>query len=258
MSKSERAMTVRHFDQITIKVAESAIKERDEAINEAAGVVKVSNEFNAGIATRARKRLYDLKKSMESARKLAKAPVLEFGRTIDSTAKEFSSDLDRELERIDRLISEYWQRVADEKAAKERAAREAAEKAEAEARRLAAEAEKAEQPTEEGNGERRETSSFATIVKTTQAVTLAADARAEAKELEKAKPSEAIAGSGMTVVSRKDFEVVDLAELAAKHPDLVTITVKRQAVLFAIKDGREISGIRVFETNKPRATGGGR
>lgn len=266
MSESNsNPIAVRNFDQISIRVSEEALVDRTAALESSQRVLKVQDEFGAKIATRVRKTLYDLNKLMESSRKKAKAPVLDLGKAIDSTAAEFSAEIKREIARIDQLVASYWDRVNAEKEAAARAAREAAESAEKEARRLKAEAEEKFQREERARLEAAETgkaipepqepeASFASAYQTQTAMTAAADAQAAAREIEKTKPSEALQGSGMTVVKKLDFEVVDMQELASKHPDLVTITVKRQNVLFALKEGLEIAGIRSFEVSSTRAT----
>lgn len=266
MSESKpNPIAVRNFDQISIRVSDDALADRTEALESSQRVLKVQDEFGAKIATRVRKTLYDLARLMESSRKKAKAPVLDLGKAIDSTAAEFSADIKREIARIDKLIAAYWDRVNAEKEAAARAAREAAEAAEKEARRLKAEAEEKFQREERSRLAAAEsgqtvqepqepTTSFASAYQTKTAMMAAADAEAKAREIEKSKPSEALQGSGMTVVKKLDFEVVDLQELASKHPDLVTISVKRQNVLFALKEGREIAGIRTFEASSTRAT----
>lgn len=266
MSESKpNPIAVRNFDQISIRVSDDALEDRTAALESSHRVLKVQDEFGARIATNVRKTLYDLNKLMETSRKKAKAPVLDLGKAIDSTAAEFSIEIKREITRIDQLIASYWDRVNAKKEAAARAAREAAEAAEKEARRLKAEAEAKFQREERARLAAEEagqtvpepqepTASFSAAYQTRTAMTAAADAEAKAREIEKSKPSEALQGSGMTIVKKLDFEVVDLAELAAKHPDLVTITVKRQSILFALKEGREISGIRTFQVSSTRAT----
>jgi aspartate carbamoyltransferase catalytic subunit len=44
-----------------------------------------------------------------------------------------------------------------------------------------------------------------------------------------------------------NFEVVDMAALAAARPDLVKIEIRRRETLAAIKDGKAIAGLRLFE-----------
>src|SRR5690606_28356344 len=124
-----------------------AIAERDRLLVLARRGKTIADAASAQRAAEVLKAIKGFTRGIESARKDAKAPVLELGQRLDATAKELTADLEAEATRISRLVGE-WQaeqnRIAEEARRKaweeeQRIRREAEARERAEQERLAAE-----------------------------------------------------------------------------------------------------------------------
>lgn len=101
------ALIVRDDSNLTASFTEAANKLKQEALEAAALIGKVSNADEQALAVNAQRALTEILNTAEKARKACKEPVLEFGRRIDLTAKTFVSDLMDEQTRIAALIGSF-------------------------------------------------------------------------------------------------------------------------------------------------------
>lgn len=203
-----------------------------------------------------------LLKEVESGRKEVKAPVLDVGRKIDTTAEEFSAPLavaQKALQTVLTKDADEQARIAREAEAKRQAelrrqqeeerARQAeldrqareAEQARTAAERAAREAQNAEARAAAQEAARKAAEEAAALA--TQKEKEAAAAKLEQAELMRVSVAPAKA-TGTTVRTPWTFDVVDIRELLKSNPDLVELTVKRADVLALIRAGtREIPGL---------------
>ena len=273
----------------TATSTEAARVKRDQLLSIASGVTRVDSLLSAETAAETLRALKDFTRTIESARKDVKEPVLDLGKRIDALAKELTAQLEAEANRLGGIIG-TWQ------AEQERIAREAREKAEAEERRLWEEA-KAREVAEakrlaDLEAERQR------VAKAEQDALLAKAERARSeagrqKALEEAerlkiqreieedqrkqdeqraaaqrnqevgKQMVAARVEGMNVVAAKpagvatrtdyDFEVTDMALLQKECPYLVTVTENRTMIKTLLKSRKTIPGIRFWQTSKTHA-----
>lgn len=100
------SMIVRN-DASHVSFTATAVALKSGALEQAALVGKVSNASEQETAVIAQKELARVLKLAEEARVAAKNPVLDFGRKIDSAAKEFVAEIQEEKHRIDSLVADF-------------------------------------------------------------------------------------------------------------------------------------------------------
>jgi hypothetical protein len=237
------ALILRGESGISIDIAPAATAERDRVLALARGIAEVMDVEQAKVAISTIKELRQVQKGVEDSRVEVKKPVLELGKRIDTIAKSFIGDVDTELTRLHRLVREHEARLDEQRRAAEQAAQEAARKAREEEERLLREAEAARRKAEAEAAEaakaaKVEDDPFAEAEAAARAAE--AQARVQLLQAEAAKAGEAAVApvavvapkvDGMHVRRTPDFEITNLAELAARRPDLVTITPKRSEIL---------------------------
>lgn len=195
---------------------EAAKTERDNLLKEASAVTTVTDRLDADSALPVLRALNSFLSEVESQRETAKAPVLDLGRKIDALAKELTTALKLEEDRISKLCGSF-------EAEERRKAEDARRKADADAARIAYEAAENEK----------------------------AARRAAPTELAAARASDAIAGKaqeeiaavrqvafaaiapkaeGTRMSSSVCFEVTDLKVLYAAYPELVTLEPNGTAI----------------------------
>jgi DNA repair exonuclease SbcCD ATPase subunit len=263
------------FDVVTLLIP-SVTQEKEEILAASAliGVVKTSEQNAAAVDSKSR--IKKLTAAVEKQRKVVKTPFLDACMQIDAAAKNFTSELDYEYRRLDDASLDYLQdqrRIAEEKErirqaeisrieAEQRAEqerinrerREAEERQAAEMRRIAVEASKARSQAdlERLAQERAKAKSEA------EARQIALDSEAKRQE-ELARqeqlqigtvPVKAELAKGQSITVSYDFEVVDILRLSQYRPDLVKMEPKRREILDAIKDGKPVPGLRVFQSTK--------
>lgn len=203
----------------------AAAQMKAEALAAAAGVARVTNLEESGVASFHLRGLAKIRIDVEKCRKTVKEPVLAIGKRIDQAAKEFLAEIEAEEKRLDGMIGAHAQEVARLKAARE-----------AEERRIAEEARRAREEAERAAAAAENSRKMADVIAARQA------------EQERQRAAQAsLAAANDTAAARVadgvrfvwDFEVLDAHRLAANHPDLVRIEVKRAEMLAAIKDAAE-------------------
>ena len=203
-----------------------------------------------------------LLKEVESGRKEVKAPVLDVGRKIDTTAEEFSAPLavaQKALQSVLTKDAEEQARIAREAEAKRQAElrrqQEEERARQAELDRQAREAEQARLAAERAareaqNAEARAAAQEAARKASEESAALAAqkEKEAAAAKLEQAElmrvPVAPVKAAGTTVRTPWTFDVSDIHALYRACPELVKLEVNRSEVLALIRTGtREIPGL---------------
>ena len=213
------------FSSADIVLADGVEAERDLLLIDAASVHSVNDVFSAEVAMDVLRRLKNLLREVESARKEVKTPVLKLTRKIDEVAKSFTSEANEEAARLSRLIGAYQ---AAERAKAERARREAQQKAREAQQQAMAESARAESIEQYDSA----------IQKSAESV---AEARAELANLKANEPK------GTTLRKRWCFEVTDINRLYEHRPDLVRLEPNGEAIRAAIKTNQNIPGLRIWE-----------
>lgn len=104
MSDSISLMTRDNFTVAFIKDAEE-LKAR--TLETSALIGKVETEAENAQAVEAQSALHALLSQVEKSRVAIKEPVLQLGKRIDQTARDFRAEVEQELTRITRLIGDY-------------------------------------------------------------------------------------------------------------------------------------------------------
>lgn len=211
-----------------IELSPAAFNARSVALEASGRIKAIASASDLDQAAGSLTRIKSLTRSVEDSRKAVKAPVLEVGRRIDATAKEYLAPLEAEAKRLSTIVGAYQE-----------AGRRKAEKEREEAARVQAEA------MAELNAKQAEALA--------QGDEAAADAaRAEAADKIAAAQLAAIDAEGPKangIVTRTawKFEVVDIHALHAARPELCVITPNNAAIRAVVKTGAQIPGLRVWQ-----------
>jgi hypothetical protein len=245
-----------------VSIVETALVLRGDALMHSKAVVAVTTENEQGSCVAALRALKGILKRTEESREMVKAPVLALGRKIDSIAKEFVSDLAREVGRLERLLSDYQAAERRKAEAAERARQE--ELARLEAERLKAEETERCQRESALRAERlaavgklSESNPFVERAKAEEAALVAAGVQTRMELLESQGPAVAPRASGMSVRDVWFFECTDIRALYAARPDLVRIEPATREINAAMASGmRECQGLRIWKEVKAGVRGG--
>lgn len=227
------AIELLNFSGAAVAVHEDSEARKVEALATSSEIVEITDEFDNQCAVTAARDVKAIISEIEACRKKVKAPVLELGKSIDKAAKDFVGELQTELARVNRLLTDYA--TEQRKIAFEAERKRQEEQRKIEAEKLAA-AEKLKQAeTPEEVKEARQ--------KVEEKVKAEADVKAVVTEPEKAE--------GLTVRQVKDFRIIDIMETLKARPDLVHVMPNRQEILKAIKEpGALIPGLEIFTETK--------
>lgn len=207
---------------VIIEIIAEAEQMKIQALMSSKGIETVDDVFEATIAAEAQSALRGLIKGIEESRKLAKAPVLEVGRQIDSVAKDYIEDVKAEESRIARLLGAFQIVERDKKIAAERQARIQEQKVMAEAAKQ----------LDVGSDN----------------TDLLDDAQAQIATLRKEAAAKHDAVAGVKVRTTTKFEIVDEAETLKARPDLFSLNDSK--IRAALKTTKTIPGIKVWEETK--------
>lgn len=207
---------------VIIEIVAEAEQMKIEALMSSRGIASVDDGFEATIAAEAQSALRHLIKGIEESRKLAKAPVLEIGRQIDSVAKDYIDEVKDEESRIARLLGAFQIVERAKKVSAERQARFEEQKLMAEAAQQL-----------DVNNHNTE------LLDNTQAKIAELKQEASAKH-------EAVAGVKVRTTTK--FEIVDEAATLIARPDLFTLDDRK--IRAALKTTKSIPGIKVWEESK--------
>ena len=215
-------ITLPKINGVTIEIIAEAEQMKIQALMSSKGIETVDDGFEATIAAEAQSALRGLIKGIEESRKLAKAPVLEVGRQIDSVAKDYIEDVKAEESRIAKLLGAFQIVERDKKLAAERQARIQEQKVMAEAaQQLDADSDNTD---------------------------LLDDAQAQIAILRQEAAAKHDAVAGVKVRTTTKFEIVDEAETLKARPDLFSLNESK--IRAALKITKTIPGIKVWEETK--------
>lgn len=217
MSDHNGSLLIRDDSQLQVIISASATERKETALATASLVVKVSSPIQERMAVDALAALDSLLKEVEAARILIKAPILDFGRTIDKRAKDFIADLQAQKLRISKALGDY-KALEDARTRSIQAAR-VAELNEIERNRQLARA------------------SAASI----EELDLI-DQRAN-EEVAAIAPVPVSKTPGVAFKDDWDIEITDPGELAAKHPSCVRIEPKLGEIKALLNAGVTVAGI---------------
>ena len=194
-------------DGYQLTISEEAIQRKSMILSMSAFVTSVTSNDDSAAAQFHTRSLAAMRIEVEKSRKLVKEPVNRIGKMIDAAAAEFMVEINAEEGRIKQLISKHAEEVMRIKAEKERIEREAFEAARA-----------AREAAEEGG--------------------IAAVLAAKKATAEKLEASSEVASTRLADGIRFawDFEIDDIAAVYRDAPDLVTLEIKRAAVLAWFRD----------------------
>jgi len=215
-------ITLPKINGVTIEIIAEAEQMKIQALMSSKGIETVDDGFEATIAAEAQSALRGLIKGIEESRKLAKAPVLEVGRQIDSVAKDYIEDVKAEESRIAKLLGAFQIVERDKKLAAERQARIQEQKVMAEAAKQ--------------------------IDADSDNTDLLDDAQAQIAILRQEAAAKHDAVAGVKVRTTTKFEIVDEAETLKARPDLFSLNESK--IRAALKITKTIPGIKVWEETK--------
>ena len=248
------SLMIRNDAKFSVQFTPEAVALKSEAIRKSESVVKVSTAAENESAVLAMQEIQRVLKLCESTRVACKSPVLDFGRLIDSTAKDYSNALELELARVKRLANvfaaeelerqrkaEAQRRAAEEKARLERESEEKRIRDEAEAKRRQAEAQASKPAVDAEDAEWNNLASQA------QKAELEAEQNRKLKEAREKELAQIAAApvqvartaSGQSVSEVWVIDSIDSRMLLNARPDLVR---KVEFDMVAVKSALKILG----------------
>ena len=189
-------------DGYQLTIADEAIQRKSNILSASSTIQIVGDNHESAVAQHHTRQLAAMRIEVEKSRKLVKEPVNRIGKMIDQAASEFLVEIAAEEGRIKQLVGKHAEEVLRIKAEKE-----AAERAAFEAARAAREA------AEEGG--------------------IAAVLAAKRASAEKMEASNEVAAAKIAdgVRFAWDFEIGSIEAVYRAVPDLVSLEIKRSAVL---------------------------
>ena len=189
-------------DGYQLTIADEAIIRKAELLAHSADITAVADNDESARAQYHIRHLAAMRIEVEKSRKLIKEPVNRIGKMIDSAAAEFMIEINAEEGRIKRLVGNHAEEVLRIKAEAERAERAAFDAARA-----------AREAAEEGG--------------------IAAVLAAKKAATEKMEASNEVAAAKVAdgVRFAWDFEIGSIEAVYRAVPDLVSLEIKRSAVL---------------------------
>lgn len=259
------ALVLFHQEGLSCSITDEAAAICESALSRSALVGAVRSDRDNEVASAAQADLKSLIDRIEEARKVVKEPFLEACRAIDRSAKDATTDLKAEYERLGKSMGD-WQSEQLEKvreAERQRQAeiakieaqrREELERLEAERKRKEAEAAAlAEAELRKARGTAAKKAAEARAKQ--EADRIAEEAAKEAQRLQELRDQEITAlapvavpvrAEGQTVRPRWEFEVIDIWKLVRTNPGLVRVEVNRSEINQAIEALAEAMGTPVI------------
>ena len=103
------SLVLRDYGRLTFTITPEADKLKQFAMEQSALIGSVTNAEQNEEAVFAQRELKRVLKLVEDARKEVKAPIIDYGRIIDSTCKAFAAELESEHNRVEQVVSDYAQ-----------------------------------------------------------------------------------------------------------------------------------------------------
>lgn len=211
------ALIIRDSNALTASFSEAALKLKDDAIDAAAQILRVTNAAEQEQAVEAQKPLDELKRAVEKARVEAVSPFVKAQKQINAQAKAFAEELGDESFRLARQIGDYQQLELARVRAEEAAQR--AELAKAERER---EAKLAEAKTHEAREVIQE------------------EFCQEQTKLPPPPPARVV---GQTVKSEWQVRISNIAALYLHAPDCVELKPRLSAIKDRLEAGETLPGV---------------
>lgn len=220
------ALIIRNDAALSVTFSPKAEELKESALAQAAMVGRVTDAEEQEAAVKAQCAIQWLVTNVEKARKLAKDPVLTFGRAIDLAAKTFVDELETEMTRISEKVGTFQQQELARKRAEEQAQNEnlnQLERQKAEALVRCANEEQADAVTEFYNN---------------KAAALSAP------------PAEPARADGQRIVNDWDIVVTDIHTLYRFHPNCCKVEPRLSEIKELLKQGVTPKGVTAKPTIK--------
>lgn len=268
-------------DLPTVSLTEEFPAARESVLAPSRAIIVVFNPETQLAAANAERKIKDMLKAIETARKFYKDKVNTVGNDIQRVAAEASAPLEAEKTRVNNLQVAYARKLEAERRAEEERRRKAAEEAaaierariaeaerkkrEAEAARRDAEAARLAAESAESPEARAEAEAGQRAAEAQQAAT-EAESLWSSQEAERAAldaelaaipnlPAVAMAAGTRAKVTW-DFEVLDAHAFAIAFPQFVKIEVRRREVLEALNAPGMPAFVTRFPEDKPAEENG--
>ena len=260
------ALITRRAD-LSIALNEEANALKNDALEVAALVGKVTNAGSQEVAVQAQQRLKSVLDLIERARKAAKEPILEAGRQIDQKVKDFRRELEDEYGRIQDLVGEFQreevrklsaererQRLELERIEREKQAEISRINAEAQARQA-----ELDRQAEAARNEQERLKSLqekAMLQEAAAREKIAVEQQSQIESAVVAPPLTTIKARGQVVKDDWEITVLNPYELARYHPDCVLrIEHSVSAIKTLLNQGITVRGVtaRKVTTSTVRA-----
>lgn len=223
----KKDLLVRDDSKLTVALSVEAIALRENALAAAGLIGRVSCAEEQQEAVDAQKALVAYRNAVESSRRLAKEPVLAYGRTIDDAAKRAVAEVAAEEIRITRLVADFQALELAKVRAREAAENERLRAIERERQAAIAEV-KTHEELDRVNGE--------------------FDSRVADEAPAPMTPPRV---EGQIVREEWNFEIVDVWALAHSHPACVNPPEpKRSEIKSLLDSGVKVVGVRAWKEVK--------
>lgn len=243
-----RDIIVSEIKMPAISIDTGKIADKETAIINASRIKEVLTAKDQENAVECMKEVKALTRGIEASRKIVKEPILEIGRKIDATAKEYCAELDEEFRRIDKMVSEFNKKQAEMVEKARRDAEDLRKKAAEEERRKMRELE------EKASSEKNAAKKLAIYQEQEEAERKARAAVEKTLEMElEARPSRV---KGMVFKKVWKHEVTDINALFKAAPHAVKLEVNDMVIRGLIAGGlREMDGLRIYEETSTTVRG---
>lgn len=243
----KQSVVVRNIQSTKVEIDADAHTQKFNLLGLADEIKQVTTPQELAKAIGVVRQIKGITRTVDTGRKLAKAGVKKVADLIDTTASEFSAELNVEDVRITAQIDAY-------KAEEERKVREAETKRQAELKRQADEKARLEREAEEARL-KAEAASFqspeAEKVAVEQVKVVEAAIAVVAAPLVLTPAVQATKVEGASTRSEPMFELLDINKLHMAHPELVRMEPNAEAIKKAIRAGKtDIQGLRTWFEKK--------
>jgi len=221
------ALVVPNIDLASLRITADAQLQKDNALHGAKTVLAVTDADSQQVAVNHLAILKRFLKDLEASRTDVKKPAIDLGKKIDALAKETAAEVEIEVERINKIVSDFL-RAQQAKAEAKRKFQESIDRKRQEQLALEAKSLKEQGRTEEA----AEVVQQVAIVAAQQPKPLMTPPKAH----------------GMSARTVWKFEVLNAREILAVRPDLVKVEASPIDINRAIAAGlRECAGLRIYE-----------
>lgn len=255
----ENNIIISGLDMATITAADETRQHRDTLLALARKGTSIKDAAGAERATTILRDIKAFTRAIEDGRKVAKAPILELGKKVDTLAADLTADLEAEATRISRLVGTFQQeqeRIAAEARQRafeeqERIRKEAEEKqrlADLEAKRVQDElaAKEARARSDAGKARAAEEAERARLQAEKDRQQREMDANHAAAQAARVVPV-VVKPTGIATRSEVKFEVTDVLALYEANAAFVILTPNNAAIKAALKqlpEGQSLPGVR--------------